>query len=232
MICGGTPPGSSTVVLGPAGAGKTALGLQFLSGCTPDRPGILVGFYETPERLVARAKGLAPALPALVESGAVLLKWYGNAEGLIDRVAHELLDGVLRQRTSRVVIDGLLGFEDLTVQPDRIPHFYKALTDHLREHGVTSLCTAEVGELTRAASVAPSPLQRLSTVAENLILMRHVEEQGELRRFISVMKLRDSAFDPRLRSFTIGEGGIVLQDAGAGMAGKSDGAPDAAAPGA
>jgi len=231
MIGGGVPAGSSTVVLGPAGAGKTALGLQFLAGCTAEQPGLFLGFYETPERLVTRAQGLAPNLPALVASGAVLVKWYGDAEGLIDRVAHELLDAVLEQRSSRVVIDGLLGFEDMTVQPERIPHFYKALTDQLRELGVTSLCTAEVRDLTTGTAVAPSPLQRLSTVAENLILMRHVEvgdvkEGGKLQRFISVMKLRDSAFDPRLRSFAIGEGGIVLDVAG-GMAVGSD----AAAPG-
>jgi len=231
MIGGGIPAGSSTVVLGPAGAGKTALGMQFMSGCTAEQPGLFLGFYETPERLMARAQGLAPALPALVARGAVLLKWYGDAEGLIDRVAHELLEAVRARGACRVVIDGLLGFKDMTVQPERIPHFYKALTDHLRELGVTSLCTAEVRDLTSLAAVAPSPLQRLSTVAENLILMRHVEQAGEqvgeLRRFISVMKLRDSAFDPRLRSFTIGEGGIVLDDAGGGMAFV----PDAAAPG-
>jgi circadian clock protein KaiC len=166
-----------------------------------------------------------------VESGVVLLKWYGDAEGMIDRVAHDLLTAVQRRGAGRVVIDGLLGFEDMTVQPGRIPHFYKALTDHLRELGATSLCTAEVRDLTTGIAVAPSPLQRLSTVAENLILMRHVEAEGRLQRFISVMKLRDSAFDPRLRSFTIGEGGLVLDDAGAGMGVAADGGPDTAAPG-
>jgi circadian clock protein KaiC len=231
MIGGGIPLGSSTVVLGPAGAGKTALALQFLAGCGAQQPGIFVGFYETPERLVARAQGLAPHLPALVKSGAVLVKWYGDAEGLIDRVAHELLEAVRLHRARRVVIDGLLGFEDMTVQPERIPHFYKALADHLHELGVTSLCTAEVRNLTSAVAVAPSPLQRLSTVAENLILMHHVEAQNELRRFISVMKLRDSGFDPRLRSFTIGEGGIVLDGNGAGTAGRTDGARHLAPPG-
>jgi circadian clock protein KaiC len=214
MIGGGFPVESSSVVLGPAGAGKTSLGLQFLAGCTAEQPGLLLGFYETPERLLARAAGIAPRLPALVQGGVVQLMWVGAAEGLIDRVASELLHAVRSRRVSRVVIDGLLGFEDMTVQPARIPPFYKALADQLRELGVTSLCTAEMRELT--APVALPPLNRLTTVAENLILLRHVEVHGQLQRLMSVVKLRDSAFDTRVRGFAIEQGGFVVDDVAPG----------------
>jgi circadian clock protein KaiC len=210
MIGGGLPSDSSTLVLGPTGAGKTALGLQFLAGCTTAQPGIFLGFYETPERLLARAESIAPLLPGLVQSGAVHLQWHGAAEGLIDQVASGLLREVRDRGAQRVVIDGLLGFEDLTVQPERIPHFYKAITDQLRELGVTSLCTAEMRDA--SGPVAKPPLNRLSAVAENLILLRHVEMSGELRRLISVVKLRDSEFDTRVRGFAIGQGGLVLDE--------------------
>jgi len=230
MIGGGLPSASSTVVLGPVGAGKTALGLQFLAGCTQEQRGIWLGFYETPERLLARAREMAPALPELVQSGAVQVHWHGGAEGLIDRVAFDLLQSVQTQRATRVVIDGLLGFEDMTVQPTRIPGFYKALTDQLREFGVTSLCTAEINER-MPPPVAQPPLDRLSTLAENLILLRHVEEDGALRRLVSVLKMRDSAFDPRRRGFSIRQGGIVLDGTDAKMMGRRAASPDAA-PGA
>ena len=72
----------------------------------------------------------------------------------------------------------------------------------------------EVRELT--GPMARPPLTRLTPIAENLILLRHVEELGQLQRLVSVMKLRDGAFDMRLRRFSIGPGGIVLEDADTG----------------
>ena len=221
MFGGGLPTVSSSVVLGPSGAGKTSLGLQFLAACTAESPGLLLGFYETPERLLARAAEIAPHLPELVQAGIVRFQWYGPAEGLIDSVACELLDSVRAGNTRRLVIDSLQGFEDMTVQPERMTQFYRALTSQLREMGVTTVCTMEVRELTGA--VARAPLTRLTPIAENLILLRHVEEHGQLKRLVSVMKFRDGAFDPRLRSFSIGPGGIVLDETeeGRGAAGRA-----------
>jgi circadian clock protein KaiC len=234
MTCGGFPAGTSTVVIGKSGTGKTSLALHFISGCTPQAPGIFLGFYEAPEHLLARLAQFGPHFAALAETGAVHFLWYGEAEGLIDRVAWDLLQAVRAHGATRVVIDGLLGFEDMSVQPERLAAFYKAVAEHLRDLGVTSLCTAELREM--AASVSPPPLNRLSAVAENLILLRHVEQAGQLQRSISVLKLRDSQFDQRSRGFEIGQGGIVLDEAldkmGGGIAELAGRPPDAAAPGA
>jgi circadian clock protein KaiC len=214
MLHGGLPRASSSVVLGPSGAGKTSLGLQFLSACSAEEPGMMVGFYETPERLLARAEAIAPHLTELVQAGAVRFQWHGPAEGLIDEVATEMLHAVRTHKVRRLVIDSLQGFEDMTTQPDRMTQFYRALTSQLRELGVTTLCTMEVRELT--GPMARPPVTRLTPIAENLILLRHVEELGQLQRLVSVMKLRDGAFDMRLRRFSIGPGGIVLEDADTG----------------
>lgn len=226
MLHGGLPSGSSTVVLGPTGAGKTCLALHFLAGCTAEAPGVMLSFYETPAQLLARAAGIAPQVGELAAAGAIKFLWQGPAEDLIDRVAAELIDTVRATGARRVVIDGLLGFEDMTLQPDRIVLFYRALTAQLRELGATTLCTAEVPEL--VGPVSRPPLSRLTPIAENLIMLRNVEDQGNLRRVFSVMKVRDSHFDTRLRRFDIGPGGIVLvtDDTAA-----STGPGDAARPG-
>ncbi len=228
MLLGGLPEGSSTVVLGPPGTGKTCLGLQFLACATPDAPGLMLSFYEKPAQLLARASAIAAHLPALVADGDVSFQWQGAAEDLMDRVATDLLAYVRRRSVRRLVIDGLLGFEDMTVQPERISLFFRALTSQLRELGVTTLSTAEVPEL--MGPVARAPLGRLTPVAENLIMLRHVEEQGSLERILSVMKLRDSHFDTRLRRFDIGATGIVLRD-GDPRAQPASGADDGRAPG-
>jgi circadian clock protein KaiC len=221
MLHGGLPAGSSTVVLGPTGAGKTCLALHFLAGCSAEEPGVMLTFYETPAQLLARAAGIAPHVTELAERGAVTFLWQGPAEDVIDRVATDLLDQVRHTGARRVVIDGLLGFEDMTLQPDRIVLFYRALTAQLRELGATTLCTAEVPEL--VGPVSRPPLSRLTPIAENLIMLRNVEDQGSLRRVVSVMKIRDSTFDTRLRRFDIGPGGIVLErDDAAASTGPDD----------
>ena len=210
MLHGGLPSGSSTVVLGPTGAGKTCLALQFLSCCCAEEPGLMLSFYETPPQLLARATSIAKHLPSLVADGAVSFLWQGPSEDLIDRVAGDLIERVRTSGIRRVAIDGLLGFEDMTVQPERIVLFYRALTSQMREMGVTTLCTAEVPEL--VGPVSRPPLSRLTPIAENLLMLRNVEQHGALSRVVSVMKLRDSSFDTRLRTFEIGAGGIVLID--------------------
>ncbi len=208
MLHGGLPAASSTLVLGPTGAGKTLIGMQFLCGSTAEEPGLMLGFYETPEQLVARAANVAPRLPALVESGAVEILWQSPSEDLIDRVAGNMLAQVKARGVKRLVIDGLLGFKDMTVQPERIPGFYRALANELRGLGVTVICTVEVSEL--VGPIIHAPIGRLTPVAENLILVRYVEQKAVLKRMLSVMKVRDSDFDHRLRDFDITPEGIVL----------------------
>jgi circadian clock protein KaiC len=208
MLHGGLPEASSTVVLGPTGAGKTALALQFLAASSAEQPGLLLSFYESPQQLMTRAAGVAPHVPELVRAGLVTFLWQRPSEDLIDRVAHDLLARVSATGTRRLVIDGLLGFEDMTVQPERLSQFFRALNGQLRDRGVTALCTSEVPEL--VGPVSRPPLGRLTPIAENLIMLRHVEYLGRLERVISVMKVRDSAFDTRVRAFQIGPDGFRL----------------------
>jgi circadian clock protein KaiC len=208
MLGGGLPEFSSTVVLGPTGAGKTGMALHFLAGSPPQAPGLMVSFYEAPDHLLARASGFAPEFAQRVADGTIGFAWHGEAEGLIDRIAFELLEDVRRRGVKRLVIDGLLGFEGLALPPERMPRFFRALMEQLRALGVTTLCTMEVPGI--PGTTHHPPLDMLTPIAENLILLRHVERAGRLERNVSVMKLRGSAFDSTLRAFEIGPGGIVL----------------------
>jgi circadian clock protein KaiC len=210
MLRGGLPRASSTLVMGPTGTGKTVMGLRFLSGCTQEAPGLMLGFYETPAQIMVRAEGVAPDLPTLVQQGIVGIQWQSPSEDLIDRVGAKLIEEVRARRVRRLLIDGLLGFQDMTVHPDRMPNFYRALTNLLRGLDVTILCTMEVPEL--IGPILRPPVARLTPLAENLILLRYVEHEAILKRLLSIMKVRDSEFDHRLRNYTIDTRGILLGD--------------------
>jgi circadian clock protein KaiC len=210
MVGGGLTAGSTTLVVGPTGSGKTALGLQFLSGASEAEPGLHFGFFESNARLLTKSDSLGLDIRKLVKDGHVELLWQAPTEDLIDALAETLLAAVRRRKVKRVVIDGLSAFQRLTTSADRIAPFFTALVNELRGMRVTTYATLEVPDL--IGPIARAPVSDLSTITENLILLRYVELHSRLYRLISILKMRDNEFDPVLRELLLGKNGIEVGD--------------------
>ncbi|GJD48534.1 Circadian clock protein kinase KaiC [Methylobacterium crusticola] len=213
MLGGGLPSHSTTMLAGPAGIGKTTLGLQFL-GADPDEPGLMYGFYESEAALRVKARALALPIAGMMEAGQVAVLWQPATEGLIDEVCADLLDTIRNRRVRRVFLDGLDAMRRLAEDQDRIVRIFAALTAELRALGVTGMYTTET-DLHGLASDLPmsgTALRGASSIAENIVLLRFVELRSSLHRVISVIKARDSRIDPRLRGFDIREGGLAIED--------------------
>jgi circadian clock protein KaiC len=211
MLGGGIPRSTATLVLGASGSGKTSLGLHFFSQSSAQEPGLFFGFYETPLRLRHKAAGIGIKLDGLIEQGHLEILWHPPTEDILDALGNRLLEAVRRRRVKRLVIDGLLGFQEIAAdRPHRIGRFLTALANELRVLNVTTVYTAETRNL--IGGVIEGPTIGLSTIAENLILLRYVEIRSQLRRLISVVKMRDSDFDSSLREFRITATGIELAD--------------------
>lgn len=208
MVGGGLPRASSTLMLGPSGCGKTTMGLAFLQSCTPQEPGILFGLYETPSRLMLKARSVGMALQPLVESGALHLVWQPPTERLLDALGHRLLDAVRTTGAKRVFIDSLSAIARSATIPGRSVAFFTSLMNELRARDVLVLASWEMRELFGGDLQTPTP--ELSGVMDNLLLMRFVELRAELRRVVSVLKVRDSAYDPSLRELVITDTGVAL----------------------
>ena len=225
MLGGGVAAGSTTLILGPTGSGKTSFGLQFLGTASADAPGLMVGFYESPEAVEMRAAHLAPALAHGFREGWVEMQWQPEAEGHLDRVALQLLDNVRRRGVRRLFLDGLLALRGLTPYQERLPAFIHALSQALRGLDVTTLFTMEVPEL--VGSVVRAPATTLTPIADNLLLLRYVELDARLRRLISVLKVRDGWFDPQLRAFEFEAERIAIDGRFEGVEGLLTGFPHA-----
>lgn len=209
MLGGGIPRGTTTLVLGASGSGRTSLGLYFLSQSSAEEPGLFFGLYEMPRRLRLKAAGLGIKLDDLTEQGHLEILWHPPTEDVLDALGNRLLDAVRRRRVKRLVIDGLCGLQEIAAdRPHRIGRFLTALANELRVLNVTTFYTAETQSLIGA--VIEGSTIGLSTIAENLILLRYVEIRSQLRRLISVVKMRDSDFDSSLREFRITSTGIEL----------------------
>jgi circadian clock protein KaiC len=209
MIGGGIPRGTTTLVLGASGSGKTSLSLHFLSQSSAEEPGLLFGFYETPLRLRVKAAGIGIALDGLIEQDHLEILWHPPTEDILDALGNRLIEAVRRRRVKRLVIDGLLGFQEIAAdRPHRITRFLTALANELRALNVTTFYTAETRNL--IGGTIEGPTIGLSTIAENLVLLRYVEIRSQLRRLISVVKMRDGDFDSSLREFRITAAGFEL----------------------
>ena len=208
MFGGGIPAASVTALVGPSGAGKTTLGLHFLSSSSADEPGLWFGCDEPPERLRLKAARMGLGLAAAEQRGDVELLWYPTGEHILDELAHRLLDAVRRRGVKRLVIDGVSGFQQTALEPERIVRFWSTLSNELRGLGVTTVHTSWLPDL--VGTEIRLPATGIAPLAEVMVLMRYVELRSRLYRLISLVKVREDAFDPTIREFTIGGAGAVV----------------------
>jgi circadian clock protein KaiC len=207
IALGGFPANSATVVAGPTGTGKTTLGMHFLSRANADEPGLFFSFFESPQRLCATAKAYGFDFPALQASGAIALLWQPQSEHSLDELAHCLLDAVDSRRVRRLVIDGLAGFFESAINPERIGRYFSCLVNELRRRGVAVLMTVDTRDV--ITDVMPTPYG-VSAFVDNLLALRFVEADGRVQRLLSIVKMRSSQFDAHLHVVDIGSRGMVI----------------------
>lgn len=216
MVGGGVLSGSSTLLLGAPGTGKTVLGLHFLAdGARRGEACVYFGFYETPSRLMAKADALGIDLRAALDDGRFEIQWQPPLETNLDSLAERLLERIEARgvRRARLFIDGVAGFRDAAIYPERLERFFTALMHRLREHGVTTLLSEETALFAKSLDL---PRRELAAIVENIVYLRQSEEQDELRRSLLVLKSRESAYDPQVREFLIRPHGIELVERGGG----------------
>lgn len=210
MLGGGMPAGSTSMVMGPTGAGKTTLGLQFLSCCSEREPGLMVGFYETPARLAAKAAEVCRPFRGLLDSGVVEILWQPPTGGILDAYADLLLENVRRRGVRRLFLDGLAALQAVAANSTRMSHYLTALTNELRGLGVTTMYSLEAPEV--LGSQVHLPKGELSLLSDNLILLRSIERDWRLLRLVSILKVRDSDFDPLLYQYVPTSEGLQIQE--------------------
>lgn len=210
MLHGGFLAGDSIMVAGPAGTGKTMLSTQFIAeGVAKGEPGVIAVFEEQPDRYLARARKMGVDLAKMVEEGSVRILYLRPVDLSVDETLHALLALVVEIRAQRVVIDSLSGFE-LAVAPSFREDFreslYRTLAT-LTATGITVMMTVEV--LQSFTDLRFSP-HEISFLADNLIIQRYVELEGQLKRMIAVVKMRGSSHDAHLRLYEITEHGVSI----------------------
>jgi circadian clock protein KaiC len=225
MMGGGIPTGDSVLVAGPSGSGKSVLATQFIAeGARQGEPGVLVVFEEHPNEYLYRADGLGFHLREMIEAGTLEALYLRPLDLSPDETLHEIREAVKRVGAKRVVIDSMSGFE-LALAPTFRADFRESLyrlVGALTGVGITVLTTMEVTQGQDELRFTPNVI---SFLADDLISLRYVEVDRELKKVAAVVKMRGSQHSKAYREYEITGRGFVVGGDLNGYAGRISGAP-------
>ena len=202
---GGLPSGSITIVAGPPGSGKTSFGLNFLNQSGKKEHGLHFGFYETEARLRLKAEALGIDLSKKRVGRDIHILWNPLTENILDKLAHQLLAAVREHKVKRLLIDGIGGFERAAIHKSRMMEFFAALTNELRAMNVTTIISWESPD--GLINENSNSLPEISAILDNLITIREVRRSEKVLRLLSILKVRDSAFQQRDYEFLLAKDG-------------------------
>jgi circadian clock protein KaiC len=201
LLGGGIESGSTTLLIGPAGTGKSLVVLQFAAAAVRrNERAALFLFDEELGLLFTRAKALGIDLEALRDSGNLIIEQMDAAEVSPGEFAHKVRSCVETDNVRTVVIDSLNGYQNaMPEEKFLILHMHELLQYLNRQGAATFLTVAQhglVGDMKAPVDV--------TYLADTVVLLRYFEAFGEVRRAISVLKKRTGAHETTIREFSIG----------------------------
>jgi circadian clock protein KaiC len=210
LIGGGVFDGSTTMVVGLSGVGKTVLGTQILreGSLRQKTRGLLISLDEHPAQIIRNAQTLGLNLEEQVADGTIQIMFEPPQELDVDAHYARIIQLVEEREIQRMVIDGMTSYStaigDIRIYRD----FFHALVAYSKHRLMTTFFNYENPEFLGISSYMPD--FPVSSIVDNLILMSLVEINNSLHRCISVVKSRGSRHSFETREFVIGQGGISL----------------------
>jgi len=210
MLGGGVREGDSVLVAGSSGTGKSVLATQFIAeGISQGEPGIVAVFEERPQAYTERAASLGLDLETPQKDGKLTILYLRPLDLSVDETMHSILDAVKRIGAKRLVIDSLAGFE-MALSPGFRADFRESLYRMifaLTGIGVTILSTVEVDE---SFTEFPFSTYSISFLTDDIIRLRYVSIDGQLRKIMVVIKMRGGNHAKDIREYEITSQGVVI----------------------
>ncbi len=222
LLGGGIERGSSALILGPAGTGKSLLALSFIaSACKRGERSAMFVFDEELGLLFDRALGLGIDLQAMVDSDMLVIEQVDAAE-LSPGEFSERVRGCVDEHNARtVVLDSLNGYQAAMPEEQALILHMHELLQFLNRRGVSTFLTVAqhglVGDMKAPVDV--------TYLADTVILLRYFEAAGYVRRAISIVKKRTGAHEHTIREYRIDKKGITVGEPLTGFHGVLLGVP-------
>jgi circadian clock protein KaiC len=208
LLGGGIERGTSTLITGAAGTGKSTLAAQFVSAAAArGQNSALFLFDESMETLLTRARELGIPLDDSIRSRRVSVQQVDPAELSPGEFTHAIRRAVEERNATVIVIDSLNGYLNAMPGEKFLIIQLHELLSYLGQKGVATLLISAHHGL--VGSSMSSPIDA-SYLADAIILMRYFEAQGEIRQAISVVKKRGGAHERSIREFCMSDGRIEV----------------------
>jgi circadian clock protein KaiC len=207
LLGGGIEAGSSTLVLGPAGTGKSLMVIVFvIAAISRGEKAALFVFDEELGLLFARMKGLGIDLEDLQRSGKLFIDQVDAAELSPGEFAHRVRKRVDEDEIKTVVIDSLNGYQAAMPEENSLILHMHELLQYLNRRGAATFMTVAqhglVGDMKAPVDV--------TYLADTVILLRYFEALGSVRRAVSIIKKRTGAHESTIREYRIDGRGLTI----------------------
>lgn len=225
LLNGGIERGTVSILSGPSGVGKTTLGSQFMKEAAGrGERSVLYMFEESRGTFLHRCEAINIPVSDMIDRGTLAVEEVEalelSPEEFASRVRHE----VEEEGATIVMLDGLQGYR-LSVQGAERALATKvhALGRYLQNMGVTTILVGEVSSITGDFEATD---YEVSYLADNIVFLRYLEFEGEMRKAIGVLKKRAGDFERTLREFEITRHGIKVGEPLSGLRGILQGTPE------
>ena len=211
LLGGGIEQGTSTLIVGAAGTGKSTLAAQFASAAAArgERSALYV-FDESPVTLTTRARELSIDLLPAMDKGLVTVRQVDPAELSPGELIHAIRLAVERDQVRLVVIDSLNGYLNAMPEERFLSIQLHELLSYLGQRNVATILVSAHSGLIGSTMTAPVDA---SYLADAVVLLRYFEARGEIRQALSVMKKRGSKHERTIREFGFDNGRIYVGSA-------------------
>ena len=224
LLNGGIERGTTTIISGPSGVGKSTFGMQFMKEAAGrGERSVMYAFEESRETILKRCQGIDIPVDAMIDRDTLSvvkvepLKYTPNQFAYLVRTEIEQNDAKI------IMIDSTSGYK-LSMQGEDLIRSLHSLCQYLKNMGVTVILVNETHSITGGEfSVTEVGLSYLS---DNLIFLRYLELGGQLRKAIGVLKKRISNFERTLREFNITKYGIKVGEPLTQLRGILSGVPE------
>jgi circadian clock protein KaiC len=223
MLCGGLEAGTISLITGPVGVGKSTLAAQFAAEAARlgHRAAIYL-FEEEVETYMRRARALSIELEKPRQAGQLIIELVEPMRYLADEFTTRVRQHVEERNVELVVLDSIAGFE-MTLEGEGVEARLHTFAKTLSRMGVTVLLLNETQVVTGTQFRATE--KGISYMSDNVLFLRYMELEAQLKKTIGVLKKRLSGFDSRLHTYDIGQGGLVVHEPIEGLHGVLSGVP-------
>jgi circadian clock protein KaiC len=223
LLGGGVETGSSTLILGPAGTGKSLMAIVFIAAAIArGEKAALFVFDEELGLLFSRMKGLGIDLEAMRHRGVLFIEQVDAAELSPGEFAHRVRKRVDEDHIKTVVIDSLNGYQAAMPEENSLILHMHELLQYLNRQGAATFMTVAqhglVGDMKAPVDV--------TYLADTVILLRYFEALGTVRRAVSIIKKRTGAHEATIREYRIDNRGLTIGDPLDGFQGVLRGVPN------